>query len=115
MLSPQLQTAVDGACPVNCTNQFLIFLSVMCFVKLIGSFSKSNTMILSLRCMAPEDKSLGLGLGSTVGSLICFIPSPIFFGWILDNFCIVWGKTCSNKGNCWLYETESLRYEKERV
>lgn len=30
--------------------------------------------------------------------------------YFLDQTCIVWGKTCSGTGNCWLYDVESLRY-----
>ncbi|XP_020805140.1 solute carrier organic anion transporter family member 4A1 [Drosophila serrata] len=104
------QFAVDGTCPVDCFNQFLVFLGVMCFLKLVGASSKSTNLLLALRCIPQEDKTFGLGLGSMVASLLGFIPSPIFFGWLIDNYCLVWGKTCSNKGNCWLYDTESLRY-----
>lgn len=28
----------------------------------------------------------------------------------MDNTCLLWGKTCSKKGNCWLYNTEAMRY-----
>lgn len=24
--------------------------------------------------------------------------------------CLVWGKTCSGTGNCWLYDGQALRY-----
>lgn len=27
-----------------------------------------------------------------------------------DKTCLVWGKTCSGTGNCWLYNGEALRY-----
>ncbi|XP_002138793.2 solute carrier organic anion transporter family member 74D-like [Drosophila pseudoobscura] len=107
---PETQFALDGVCPVNCFNQFLIFLSVMCFLKLVGASSKSTNLLIALRCIPPEDKTFALGLGSMAASLLGFIPSPIFFGWLIDNYCLVWGKTCSNKGNCWLYDTKSLRY-----
>lgn len=100
---------VDGACPVDCSKQFLIFLAVMCFLKLVGASSKSTNFLISLRCMPSEQKSFGLGLGCMVASLLGFIPSPIFFGWLIDKYCLVWGKTCSDKGNCWLYDTHSLR------
>ncbi|EDW08366.1 solute carrier organic anion transporter family member 74D [Drosophila mojavensis] len=106
----ELQYAVDGACHVDCFNQFLLFLGVMCFLKLVGASSKSTNLLIALRCIPPEDKSFALGLGSMVASLFGFIPSPIFYGWLIDKYCLVWGKTCSNKGNCWLYDTISLRY-----
>lgn len=101
---------MDGTCPVDCFNQFLIFLGVMCFLKLMGASSKSTNLLIALRCMPQEDKTFALGLGSMVCSLLGFIPSPVFFGWLIDNYCLVWGKTCSNKGNCWLYDTKSLRW-----
>jgi len=105
----QSQFAVDGTCPVDCFNEFLIFLGVMCFLKLVGASSKSTNLLLALRCMPPDEKTFALGLGSMAASLLGFIPSPIFFGWLIDNYCLVWGKTCSNKGNCWLYDTKSMR------
>ncbi|XP_017132036.1 solute carrier organic anion transporter family member 74D isoform X2 [Drosophila elegans] len=107
---PETQFAVDGTCPVDCFNEFLAFLGVMCFLKLMGASSKSTNLLIALRCIPPEDKTFALGLGSMVASLLGFIPSPIFFGWLIDNYCLVWGKTCSSKGNCWLYDTASLRY-----
>ncbi|XP_064548299.1 solute carrier organic anion transporter family member 74D-like [Drosophila montana] len=106
----ELQYAVDGACHVDCFQQFLIFLGVMCFLKLVGASSKSTNLLIALRCIPPEDKSFALGVGSMVASLLGFIPSPIFYGWLIDKYCLVWGKTCSNKGNCWIYDTQSLRY-----
>ncbi|KAH8401560.1 hypothetical protein KR009_006472, partial [Drosophila setifemur] len=107
---PEFQNAMDGTCPVDCFNQFLLFLGVMCFLKLVGASSKSTNLLIALRCMPQDEKTFALGLGSMVASLLSFIPSPIFFGWLIDNYCLVWGKTCSNKGNCWLYDTKSLRY-----
>lgn len=29
---------------------------------------------------------------------------------ILDKACLVWGKTCTGNGNCWLYNGETLRF-----
>lgn len=51
-----------------------------------------------------------MGFSAMFVSLFAFIPSPIFFGAVLDKACIVWGKTCTGKGNCWLYDSGSLRY-----
>ncbi len=43
-------------------------------------------------------------------SFLALLPSPIFFGYIIDQTCILWGKTCKGSGNCWLYDTVSMRY-----
>lgn len=60
-------------------------------------------------CVDEKDKTVAMGFGIMLMSLFAFIPSPIIFGSLLDNTCLVWGKTCSGNGNCWLYDGETLR------
>ncbi|XP_016953445.1 solute carrier organic anion transporter family member 74D [Drosophila biarmipes] len=109
-LAAQSQIATDGACPVDCKKQFITFLAVMCFLKFVGATGRSSNLLLALRCVPSKDKTFSLGFGSMVYSVLTFIPSPIVFGWMLDSYCLIWGKTCSSKGNCWIYDTKSLRY-----
>ncbi|XP_020806566.1 solute carrier organic anion transporter family member 2A1 [Drosophila serrata] len=109
-MTSQSQIAMDGACPVDCTKQFLIFLAVMCFLKFVGATGRSSNLLLALRCVPSKDKTFALGFGSMVYSVLTFIPSPIVFGWMWDSYCLVWGKTCGSKGNCWIYDSRSLRY-----
>jgi len=63
----------------------------------------------TLRCIDKKDKAVSIGFATAVISLFAVVPSPIFFGWIIDQCCLFWGKTCSNKGNCWLYDTDKMR------
>ncbi|XP_001975178.3 solute carrier organic anion transporter family member 5A1 [Drosophila erecta] len=109
-LASQAQIAMDGACPVDCDKQFIIFLAIMCFLKFVGATGRSSNLLLTLRCVPSTDKTFSLGFSSMVFAVLTFIPSPIIFGWMLDSYCLVWGKTCSSKGNCWIYDTKSLRY-----
>lgn len=101
--------AIPGACPVNCFKQFVMFLSVMCFLKFIGATGRASNFLVSVRCVPEKDKTVAMGFGLMMMSLLAFIPSPIFFGWVLDKLCLVWGKTCTSKGNCWLYDAQALR------
>ncbi|XP_034947895.1 solute carrier organic anion transporter family member 74D-like [Chelonus insularis] len=103
-------TAVPGPCPVDCTNKFYIFLTVVCLLKFTGATGRASNFLVSVRCVAEKDKAVAMGFGLTIMSLFAFIPSPILFGYILDKTCLVWGKTCSGTGNCWLYNGEVLRY-----
>lgn len=100
----------SGSCPIDCSKKFIIFLAVMCLLKFSGSSGRASNFLLSVRCVEEKDKPIAMGFGMTMGSLCAFIPSPILFGIILDKTCLVWGKTCSGTGNCWLYDGESLRY-----
>ncbi|XP_017835385.1 solute carrier organic anion transporter family member 74D [Drosophila busckii] len=107
--------ATAGACPVDCSQQFLIFLAVMCLLKFVGASARTSNLLLALRCVSAEDKSIALGFASMILAILTFIPSPIFFGWLFDFNCVVWGKICGSRGllgqgNCWLYDTKSLRY-----
>lgn len=99
-----------GSCPVDCSRKFFIFLAVVCFLKFTGASGRASNFLLGIRCVEEKDKPIAMGFGMTMGSLCAFIPSPIIFGIILDKTCLVWGKTCSGTGNCWLYDGESLRY-----
>lgn len=101
--------ATYGPCKVNCRTPFIMFLSVMCFMKLTGASARATNFLVSVRSVDEKDKSASMGLSMTMLSLFALIPSPIFFGWVLDNFCLVWGKTCTSKGNCWLYDPNALR------
>ena len=103
-------TATPGACPVDCMHKFYVFLAVVCLLKFSGATGRASNFLVSVRCVDEKDKTVAMGFGLTIMSLFAFIPSPILFGFILDKTCLVWGKTCSGTGNCWLYNGETLRY-----
>lgn len=104
------QTATSGPCPINCRSKLIMFLIVMCFMKFIGSTGRASNFLVGIRCVEERDKTLAIGFGMSLVRLLASVPSPIFFGYILDSACKAWGKTCSTKGNCWLYDGEMLRY-----
>lgn len=81
----------------------------MCFIKLIGASGRATNFLVGVRCVEEKDKTVAMGFGLMFMALFAFIPSPIFFGILLDKSCIVWGKTCTGTGNCWLYDGEVLR------
>lgn len=102
--------AVGGPCPVDCQSKLTIFLVIICFMKFIGSTGRASNFLVGIRCVDERDKTLAIGFGMAIVRLLAAVPSPIFFGYIIDNACIAWGRTCTSKGNCWLYDTEMLRY-----
>ncbi|CAB0005693.1 unnamed protein product [Nesidiocoris tenuis] len=102
--------AYPGPCPADCSSQFHIFLVIICILKFVGATGRATNFLVALRCIDEKDKAASMGLGSTLMSSLAFIPSPIIFGYIIDTTCLVWGKTCSGKGNCWLYNAGQLRY-----
>lgn len=104
------QTAKSGPCPIDCRNKLILFLIVMCFMKFIGSTGRASNFLVGIRCVQERDKTVAIGFGMSLIKLLAAVPSPIFFGYILDSACLAWGKTCTSRGNCWLYDGDSLRY-----
>lgn len=106
----KFNNAFSGACPVDCYKPFVTYLFVMCLNKFAGATGRASNFLVSMRCVDEKDKPVAMGFGLMLMSLFSFMPSPIFFGYIMDSTCLVWGKTCSGTGNCWLYDAKSLRY-----
>lgn len=102
-------SAKDGTCSINCQKEFIMFLIVMCFNKFFGATGRASNFLVGVRCIEERDKTVAMGFGLAFMCLFSFMPSPVFFGTLLDRMCVVWGKTCGGKGNCWLYDTEGLR------
>ncbi|XP_046671826.1 solute carrier organic anion transporter family member 74D-like isoform X1 [Homalodisca vitripennis] len=107
---PETFTAVDSFCPVDCQYDLIIFLVIFCIMSLLSSMSHSGLVIIQFRTVDPEDKSVSIALSEMMCSALAYIPAPIIYGYLIDKSCMVWGQTCGERGNCWLYFGETLRY-----
>ena len=67
-----------------------------------------NIIIINYRCVADEQRTLALGLQSLLFRAFGSIPGPIVFGVIIDSACLFWQFDCDRRGNCWVYNSESL-------
>jgi MFS family permease len=103
-------SARSGPCKVDCHSMLTIFLIVTSLMKFLGASGRASNFLVGIRCIEKEDKAVALGFGMALVRLFASVPSPIFFGYILDSACLVFGKTCSSRGNCWLYDGHYLRY-----
>lgn len=103
-------SAVASACPVDCSYQLILFMTILGLEKFISSSGRSANFLISIRCIREDDKSISIGISMALHSLFAFLPAPIVFGWIIDTTCTLWGKTCSGTGNCWVYDGEQLRF-----
>lgn len=94
---------------MDCQYEFYVFIVVMCIMKFTGATGRTSNFLVGMRSIEEKDKSTALGFGTMLMCLLAFFPSPVFFGALFDSTCILWGKTCSGTGNCWLYDNEKLR------
>ncbi|XP_064473133.1 solute carrier organic anion transporter family member 74D-like isoform X1 [Ornithodoros turicata] len=109
-LSSSLVSSVTkGLCGQHC-DKFMLFLGVIIAGQLLGSTARTGSMLIYLRCVDPVDKSMALGATASLLNLLAFIPYPLVYGAILDSSCMIWEDKCGNRGNCWVYDIEKLRY-----
>lgn len=62
------------------------------------------------RSVPPTTRSLSLGVQGMMVSLFGTLPSPVFWGFLIDGTCLVWEKTCSGaNGACSIYDPVQMR------
>jgi hypothetical protein len=66
-------------------------------------------MLLTLRCVEPQDKAMALGLISFAIGLFGNVPCPILYGWVVDSACLFWEYSCGSKGACRVYDPSKFR------
>ncbi|PIO69625.1 hypothetical protein TELCIR_08544 [Teladorsagia circumcincta] len=111
-------------CPTeHCDHQFHIFLIVKIIGALFGGLSVVPGMLIVLRAVPPEHRSISLGFHGFLVSLLglsdlmrsttedhsATLPSPVFWGKIFDMSCLMWQNVCTKTGACPIYDTDELR------
>ncbi|XP_073993727.1 solute carrier organic anion transporter family member 74D-like isoform X2 [Rhodnius prolixus] len=102
--------ALEGACPLECQTDYVLFLVMLCLMEFFSSTGRSGNTIIQFRAVLPEDKSVSIAVTAVVLCAFAFIPGPILHGTLVDLSCVVWGMTCGETGNCWLYDGQKMRY-----
>ncbi|XP_054844842.1 solute carrier organic anion transporter family member 1A2 isoform X2 [Eublepharis macularius] len=86
---------------------YLILSLVCCFIYSTGAMPGYMVLIRSLK---PEEKSFGVGLHALAERVFAGIPSPIYFGAMIDTTCLKWGtKRCGGEGACRMYDSDTYR------
>ncbi|CAB3398325.1 unnamed protein product [Caenorhabditis bovis] len=76
---------------------------------IFGGLSVVPGMLIVLRAVPPEHRSVSLGFNGFLVSLLATLPSPIIWGKIIDMSCVLWQKTCDSHSSCSIYDTDELR------
>jgi len=102
--------AVPGWCEVpGCKAQAAYFFITVGVVSILASTGRVGNVLVALRCVEVRDKSLSFGFQTVFMSLFAMLPSPIIYGAIIDNTCLLWQEECGETTNCLLYDTDLLR------
>uniref|UniRef100_A0A3P8WAY5 Solute carrier organic anion transporter family member n=1 Tax=Cynoglossus semilaevis TaxID=244447 RepID=A0A3P8WAY5_CYNSE len=105
-----------GQCPhtKNCGRSFTSYMAVSVLSSFINSLGITPGFMVIIRCIAPELKSLALGIQTLVTRTLAGIPAPVYFGALIDSTCLKWSfKKCGVRGACRMYDSDMYRYDAE--
>ncbi|CAN7989024.1 unnamed protein product [Ixodes hexagonus] len=99
-----------GKCEQDCFDAMMGFAGVVFFMQVVLSTSHVGSTLLFLRAIEPKDKSVALNMNSFIMNMFAFIPYPLIYGAVIDASCLVWEDRCGERGACWIYDLQKLRY-----
>ncbi|WKY10557.1 hypothetical protein Q1695_002710 [Nippostrongylus brasiliensis] len=107
--TPDLAVSRDFCPTEHCHSQFTTFFINQAIGAVFGGLSVVPGMLIVLRSVPPEHRSISLGFNGFLVSLLATLPSPVFWGKIFDMSCLMWQNVCSKTGACPIYDTDQLR------
>ncbi|CCD71412.1 Solute carrier organic anion transporter family member [Caenorhabditis elegans] len=97
-------------CENTCKTSSVIFFLTVLPGSFVAGLGVVPAMLILLRSVPPETRSLSLGLQGMAVSLFGTLPSPILWGLVIDAACLVWDKACNGaRGSCSIYHPDRLR------
>ncbi|XP_059757779.1 solute carrier organic anion transporter family member 5A1 isoform X2 [Balaenoptera ricei] len=101
--------AVSGKCKRSCNTliPFLVFLFIVTF---ITACAQPSAIIVTLRSVEDEERPFALGMQFVLLRTLAYIPTPIYFGAVIDTSCMLWQQECGVQGSCWEYNVTSFRF-----
>nr|XP_004653357.2 solute carrier organic anion transporter family member 5A1 isoform X2 [Jaculus jaculus] len=101
--------AVSGKCKRTCNTliPFLVFLFIVTF---ITACAQPSAIIVTLRSVEDEERPFALGMQFVLLRTLAYIPTPIYFGAVIDTTCMLWQQQCGVQGSCWEYNVTSFRF-----
>ncbi|CAH1786389.1 unnamed protein product [Owenia fusiformis] len=101
--------ASSGRCDNGCYN-LIPFLAILFIIIFITCCGQTPSLLITLRSVPENDRSLALGLQFFLLRGLAFIPAPIYFGKLFDSQCLLRENTCDGPGSCLEYNTDQLPY-----
>eukprot|EP00057_Strongylocentrotus_purpuratus_P014347 XP_011668821.1 PREDICTED: solute carrier organic anion transporter family member 4A1 [Strongylocentrotus purpuratus] len=100
-------SAVSGKCPQDCSNQILFI--VLFFVMLALTLMATVPVTMAtMRCVSHHQRTFALGFQSVLFRAFGTVPSPVVFGALIDQTCILWEEDDSGGRQCWQYDNDAF-------
>ncbi|XP_019061874.1 solute carrier organic anion transporter family member 1B3-like isoform X2 [Fukomys damarensis] len=100
-----------GECPrdSNCRKRHYFYVAVQVMDAFFSALGATSFILLLVKNVLPELKSLAMGFHSLVIRALGGILAPIYFGAMIDRTCIKWSTTsCGARGACRVYDSVSF-------
>ncbi|XP_064026823.1 solute carrier organic anion transporter family member 5A1 isoform X4 [Pogoniulus pusillus] len=101
--------ATSGKCDRTC-NTLIPFLIFLFIVTLITACAQPSAIIVTLRSVEDGERPFALGMQFVLLRTLAYIPTPIYFGAVIDTTCMLWQQDCGVQGSCWEYDVTSFRF-----
>ncbi|XP_066498433.1 solute carrier organic anion transporter family member 5A1 isoform X2 [Hoplias malabaricus] len=100
---------LSGKCDRTC-NTLIPFLIFLFIVTLITACAQPSAIIVTLRSVEEQERPFALGMQFVLLRTLAYIPTPIYFGAVIDTTCMLWQQDCGVHGSCWEYDVTSFRF-----
>ncbi|OUC42468.1 sodium-independent organic anion transporter [Trichinella nativa] len=97
-------------CKDDCYWPMIAFFVASSIVSVVSGSVVVPSVLLVLRSVPLQHRSVALGFSACIISLISTMPAPTVYGHIFDASCLIWNKSCEDKGNCTAYNPDRLRF-----
>ncbi|XP_078514716.1 solute carrier organic anion transporter family member 2B1-like [Lissotriton helveticus] len=101
--------AQPGSCGSGCSYLLVPFVALSCIGAFIASTTQTPSLILILRSVGQEHKSLAIGIQHMLLRVLAWMPCPALFGRFIDSTCLLWERKCDNNASCRYYDNTLLR------
>nr|XP_034368145.1 solute carrier organic anion transporter family member 1B2-like [Arvicanthis niloticus] len=100
-------SAYLGECPLDkCKTKYYLYIIFQAIMSFFTATGTTAFMLILMKCVQPELKSLAVGFHSLVIRTLGGILAPIYYGALIDRTCIKWSVTsCGTRGACRLYNS----------
>jgi len=97
-------------CKDDCLSMTYWYFGLMILSGVIAGTAVIPGILIVLRSVPEEHRSVALGFSGFIVALLSTFPSPIILGNIVDSACIRWAGTgCGSGGFCEIYDPHKLR------
>lgn len=103
-----------GLCGMKCMTTLVLFLLEIFFIAFLVGSTHIPVLLLTLRSVSCDTKSLALALQMVFIRVLAYIPAPMTFGAVIDVTCILWSEaTCGEDqsvgtGSCLFYNLDGF-------